>query len=88
MLYPIISYEDGTEVTASKPNSDGQITIYTEKFDEKSDMFFFAAITVPNPTIVSSNGYSKDELNSMLKEYAEIQDDVIEYVLEKERISA
>jgi hypothetical protein len=51
-------------------------------------MFFFAAITVPNPTIVSSNGYSKDELNSMLKEYAEIQDDVIEYVLEKERISA
>ena len=83
MLYPIISYEDGTEVTASKPDSNGRITLYTEKFDKEADEFIYAEILIPNPTVVSSRGYDREALDEMLRDYAEIQDDVMEYVMDK-----
>lgn len=34
MLYSVFTYEDGTEVTASKPNKNGSVTLYVEKFAE------------------------------------------------------
>lgn len=88
MLYPIFSYDDGTEVTASKPDLNGNIKLYIEKFDTEKDMFINATFFLPGVTIVSFNGYSEDEINVMIKEYKEIQDDVINYVKELEKKSA
>ena len=41
MLYPIFSFEDGTEVTASKPDVNGKIFLYIEKFDINNHKLFY-----------------------------------------------
>ena len=88
MRYPIFSYDDGTEVTASKPDNNGKILLYIEKFDKERDDFINATIILPEASIVSSKGYDETELNEMIEEYSEIKDDIIDYVLEKVKISA
>lgn len=88
MIYPLFTYEDGTEVTASRPDSSGNVLVYVEKFDEEKDAFINATIVLPSVTIQSSSGYSKSELDEMLSEYSKIQDDIIGYVKDKVRISA
>lgn len=85
MLYPIFTYGDGTEVTASKPDENGKISLYIERFDVTRDMFINATIVLPGVTVKSSVGYSDDELKEMIDEYSKIQDDIIEYVKDKER---
>lgn len=88
MLYPIFSYNDGTEVTASKIETDGTVKVHTEKFDEISDRFIYATIAIPNARVLSSEGYSDEELNALLERYSKIQEDIIDYVAEKEVKSA
>ena len=88
MLYPIFTYNDGTEVTASKPDANGSVLLYVEKFDIQKDEFINATIMIPNASIVSSSGYDKKELEQMLSEYSRIQEDIIGYVRDKERRSA
>lgn len=88
MLYPIFSFEDGTEVTASKPDVDGKVSLYIEKFDINKDMFINATIELPGAYLISSNGYTKDELDDMIKEYAKVQGDIIAFVMEKEKKDA
>lgn len=88
MLYPIFSFEDGTEVTASKPDVNGKIFLYIEKFDINKDMFINATIELPGAYLKSSNGYTKDELDNMIKEYAIIQNDIISFIMEKEKKDA
>ncbi|MBQ8995722.1 MAG: hypothetical protein IJ091_07890 [Oscillospiraceae bacterium] len=88
MLYPIFTYEDGTEVTASKPDKDGRVSLYIEKFDIEKDEFINATIQLPNPTVLSSFGYSNQELDDMLDEYNRIQEDIIDYVIDKVKKSA
>ncbi|MCR4717243.1 MAG: hypothetical protein K5656_08685 [Lachnospiraceae bacterium] len=83
MLYPIFSYEDGTEVTASKPDDDGNISVYIEKFDNEKDSFINATVILPNSTVKSSVGYSEKELDAMVCEYSKIQDNIIRYVMDK-----
>lgn len=85
MVYPIFSFEDGTEVTASKPDVNGKVSLYIEKFDINMDMFINATIELPGAYLKSSNGYTNDELDDMIKEYAKIQSDIIAFVIEKER---
>lgn len=85
MVYPIFSFEDGTEVTASKPDINGKVSLYIEKYDIDKDMFTNATIELPGAYLRSSNGYSNDELDDMLKEYAKIQSDIIAFVSEKEK---
>ena len=87
MFYPIFTYEDGTEVTASRPDTNGKITLYIEKFDAAKDSFINATIDIRKMTIESSNGYSDEELTSMLKEYSQIKDDIVDYIIEKEEWS-
>lgn len=82
MIYPVFTYEDGTEVTASKPDENGNISLYVEKFDTNKDMFIHATIILPGCTIESSVGYDEIELNNMLSEFSEIQDDIIGYVMD------
>lgn len=88
MIYPIFTYNDGTEVTASKRDSNGKVSLYIERFDTDRDMFVNATILIPQPVVVSSTGYSEKELDSMLQEFSKIQDDIIEYVADKEKKSA
>lgn len=88
MLYPIFSFEDGTEVTASKPDINGKVSLYIEKFDINKDMFINATIELPGVYLKSSNGYTKDELDNMIKEYSKIQSDIIAFVMEKEKKDA
>ena len=88
MLYPIFTYEDGTEVTASKPDACGNVFLYVEKFDVDRDAFINATIKLPNATIQSSSGYNKAELDEMLREYSELQEDIIGYVMDKVKKSA
>lgn len=83
MLYPIFTYGDGTEVTASKPDSNGKVLLYIEKFDAAKDQFINATIILPDNVVKSSAGYTDKELKEMLNEYAEIKDDIISYVKEK-----
>lgn len=83
MLYPIFTYDDGTEVTASKPDANGLISLYIERFDKEKDAFINATITLPNATVISSSGYAKEELDEMIKEYSVIQDDIIGFVMDK-----
>ncbi len=85
MLYPIFTYDDGTEVTASKRDSSGNISLYIEKFDASKDMFVNATIVIPNATVISSSGYNEKELQDMLDEYSEIEEDIIGYIIEKEK---
>ncbi len=80
MLYPVFTYEDGTEVTASKPDAYGKVLLYIEKFDASRDQFINATIILPDNVVKSSTGYNEQELAEMLKEYAEIKDDIIDYV--------
>jgi hypothetical protein len=88
MVYPLFTYDDGTEVTASKPDKDGNIYLYVEKFDIVKDAFIHATFILPNVTVKSSSGYSKSELDEMLCEYSELQDDIIDYIMEKVKKSA
>lgn len=88
MLYPIISYEDGTEVTASKPDAEGKVAVYTEKFDTTTDSFIFAEIILPDAVVKSSNGYSDKELKKLINRYSKLQNDIIGYVTEKVKQSA
>lgn len=88
MFYPIFTYEDGTEVTASKPDEHGNVDLYVEKFDKEKDTFIHATFVLPNATVKSSSGYDERELNDMLSKYSEIQDDIIGYVMDKVKVSA
>jgi len=88
MLYPLFTYEDGTEVTASKPDANGNICLYVEKFDMDKDAFINATIILPNATVKSSSGYSKEELDEMLSEYSELREDIIGYIMDKVKKSA
>ena len=88
MLYPIFSIEDGTEATASNPDEKGNIKLYVEKFDHTKDMFDNATFLLPGVAIVSSSGYSADELVTMQKEYSEIQNDIVDYVMEQVKQNA
>ncbi|MCR4908535.1 MAG: hypothetical protein K5985_06855 [Lachnospiraceae bacterium] len=88
MLYPLFSYDDGTEVTASKPDENGKIFIYVEKFDNELDGFINATIAIPNASVVSSTGYSQKELDEMVSEYSKIQEDIISYIMDKVKKSA
>ncbi len=88
MLYPLFTYNDGTEVTASKPDENGNISVYIERFDVNRDAFINATIILPNATIKSSSGYDEKELDELLREYSEIQEDIIGYVMEKVKKSA
>ena len=83
VLYPIFTYSDGTEVTASKPNAEKQVFLYIEKFDIQKDSFINATIVLPGAKIQSSSGYSEVELDEMVGLYSEIQDDILDYVMEK-----
>ena len=88
MRYPIFSYDDGTEVTASKPDNNGNILLYIEKFDRESDGFINATVMLPDLSIVSVNGYERKELDELLEEYSEVKEDIIDYVMEKVKKSA
>ena len=88
MRYPIFSYDDGTEVTASKPDENGNILLYIEKFDRESDGFINATVRLSDLTIVSVNGYDSKELDELIEEYSEVKEDIIDYVMEKVRKSA
>ncbi len=83
MLYPVFSYDDGTEVTASNPDESGNILLYVEKFDTQLDCFVNATFQLPGVNIVSSSGYSKEKVDAMVKEYLAIQDDIVDYVMDK-----
>lgn len=80
MLYPIFSYDDGTEVTASKPDAQGNILIYTERFDTKLDQFIHTTIVLPEITLKENTGYPDDEVKKMLEIYALIKDDITDFV--------
>jgi len=88
MLFPVFSYNDGTEVTASKPDEKGNVLLYVEKFDISKDEFINATFILPNMEIKSSHGYNQQELENMVKKYSEIQDDIIGYIMEKVKKSA
>ena len=88
MLYPIFTYEDGTEVTASKPDADGNILLYVEKFDVNKDDFINVTFVLPSVTVQSSSGYDDTEINEMIKNYSAIKEDIIDYVKDKEKKSA
>ncbi len=88
MLYPIFSYSDGTEVTASRPDEDGNVDIYVERFDKNRDAFNYARIRIPNPVLVSSKGYTEADITMMLERYSAIQEDIIDYVTDKGKGSA
>lgn len=88
MLFPVFSYDDGTEVTASKPDNNGNILLYVEKFDVMKDEFVNATFILPTARVKSSYGYSEKELTDMSQRYLEIQNDIIEYIMEKVKKSA
>ena len=87
MKHPVFSLGDGTEVTASSIKN-GQVHVYTEKWCDEKDMFLHADIVIPGAMVVSSEGYSKEELSKMVEQYTKLQNDIIEYVTERETISA
>lgn len=83
MFYPIFTLEDGTEATASKPDENGNVFLYVEKFDSTKNMFDKVTFQLPGVAIISSCGYSTDELKTMQKEYSVIQNDIVSYVMEQ-----
>ena len=83
MMYPVFSYDDGTEVTASSPEKDGSIILYVEHFDAQRDEFINATFRLPGVVLISSNGYSEKELDAMSREYKAVQDDIMNYVMDK-----
>ena len=83
MKFPLYTYDDGTEVTASSIHN-GKTRVYTEKWDQSRDMFIHAEIMIPDGTIISSDGYTEDEVKSMVKIYRQLASDIIEYIQEKE----
>ena len=88
MFYPVFTYEDGTAVTASKPDEHGNVVLYVEKYDKEKDTFINATIMLPDAKVKSSSEYDDSELNEMLSKFSEIQDDTIGYVMDKAGISA
>ena len=87
MKHPLFSLDDGTEVTASSMK-DGYVHVYTEKWSDEKDMFIHADIVIPGATVISRDGYSDEEIHKMQDHYTRLQADIIEYVTEKETISA
>ena len=87
MKHPLFSLGDGTEVTASSLK-DGQVHVYTEKWSDEKDMFIHADIIIPGAMVVSSEGYSDDEILKLQDRYTKLQNDIVEYVAEKETIGA
>ena len=85
MRYPIFTYNDGTEVTASKLTQTNSLRIYTEKWDDSADAFIFAEISLPDGEILSSSGYTDEELRKMKNRYLTLSEDIISYVREKEK---
>lgn len=77
MLYPILTTNDGTEITASKPDINGVIFVYLEKFDVEKDMFVHATITIPNVSIYSYAGYTEKEIKELLQYIHKIEKEII-----------
>lgn len=88
MLYPVFSFDDGTEITASKPDENNKILLYVEKFDESKDEFINATFILPGMKLQSSYGYDEQALEEIIRKYSVIQEDIISYVNEKGRRSA
>ena len=87
MKHPLYTYNDGTEVTASSVK-DGEVRVFTERWDSTRDMFVNTEIVIPNGTVLSQNGYSETELNKLVERYKKLSADIIEYVQETENEGA
>ena len=83
MLIPVFTLDDGTEITASRPDEKGNITLYVEKIDKTQDSFASVSVLLPGTRILSCNGYSPEDAQSMAEEFLQIQEDIIGYVKEK-----
>lgn len=83
MLYSVFSYNDGTEVTASTPDKNGNFLLHIERFDISKDEFIHVTFVFPNISLKSSHGYNEQEIENMKKFYSEIQADIVDFITEK-----
>lgn len=88
MKYPVFTYDDGTEVTASKINVDGTFKLYIEKWDNTRNGFNHLMILLPENQILECEGYDSNEIKSMCEYYDLLKEDIKEYIEEKESESA
>lgn len=77
MMYPFMSYPDGTEITHSEMQADGTVKVYVETPDEK-DCFHNAWCILPKYTWKDIYGYTESEIN----EYQEIIKSVAHVIIE------
>ena len=62
MKYPFMTIEkDGTEITYSEPDIYNNIKVYLERWNPKEDHFNDMTIEIPNGTLISNHGYTKEE---------------------------
>jgi len=88
MKYPVFTYDDGTEVTASSISEDDSFRLYIEKWDEERNDFIHLLLQMPEGTVIENNGYTTDEAVRMCHDYNIIWADIFDYIKEKENESA
>lgn len=86
MIYPVFSYDDGTEVTASKPDEKGKVLLHVEKFDAEKDSFIYVTFVLPDMEVESFQGYDQQEMEDLRKKYSDIKEDIMGFVKEKEEL--
>ena len=66
MMYPYMTFNDGTEITHSEMKPDGQVKVYIETPDLK-DGFHNAVCWLPSYAWENINGYSDAEISHFQK---------------------
>ncbi len=67
MMYPLITFNDNTEITHSEILKDGTVEVYVETPD-KHDGFHHLKCYIPGYKIAEVNGYTDSEVAKYMKE--------------------
>lgn len=84
MKYPVMTLIDKTEITVSDFDNNNQLHIYVEKWNQKHDDFDFFEMLIPDGKILKIHGFSIKETKRISDHIKNLQEDIIEFVKEKE----
>lgn len=86
MIHPIITLPDNTEITASRMQDDKTYHIYIEAWDASLEDFKHIEFLFPEGAVLSSRGYSLEDINIYRTKLSNIEEDISAFLEEKDGV--
>ena len=89
MLYPFVTFPNGTEIVYSdvfhkENDSTDYVRVEIERVNTKKNKFDYIEYIIPSGEIVTTNGFTSDEIQEYITSINKLSDVIIECALEEE----